>query len=147
MCMICKEDATLGEVKTKELINDRLWAVDKESDFHECKHLSVFENSGTVYRAFICRKSDNAMTLISKYGMSKWKDKVWFHGVEEGATEEQFIKIIKELADEIYQILNTPDLIDRDHKIQLLVIDKLEGYKEVVREEEYETHFMKYMTP
>lgn len=131
ICAICGKQLHIDPKKVEEFVPDRLWAIRLEQNIHSCGHESVFARGEPIYSAFLYKPGDKALELLSKLEMSKWKDKAYFHYIEEGVEDtEDFKKVMKRLINEIDFILEDPKIKNKEEKIKLIIQDKLEGYKE-----------------
>jgi len=143
---VCGDKVEIDPKLLEEFVPGRLWAIELGKEIHSCGHESIFADGEPVYSGFFYKPGDKAMELIAKVEISKWKDKAYFHYIEEGVEDtEDFKKVMVRLINEVDSILENPKIKDKEDKVRLIVQDKLQGYKEKVERGKFEQEREKFV--
>jgi len=146
ICAICGEHLHIDPNKLEEFVPGRLWGLKLSEKIHSCGHESVFARGEPIYSAFLYKPGDAAMELLSKVELSKWRDKAYFHYIEEGVQDkEEFKQVMCRLIDEVDSILKNPKIRDKEDRVRLIAQDKLEGYKEKIERGKFERKREKFV--
>jgi len=146
ICAICGSELEIHPDLLEEFVPGRLWAVELNKKVHSCGHESVFARGEPIYSAFFYKPGDKAMELLSKVELSKWRDKAYFHYIEEGVQDkEEFKQVMRRLINEVDSILENPKIQDKEDKVRLIAQDKLEGYKEKIERGKFEQEREKFV--
>ena len=135
--MICCKEVLIDVDEFKdwliEIIPDRIWGLKVGNPFHSCEHESVFESNDVAIADFLCLPEDEEARQISEIEMKDWKGKIKFHSLEEGIEDVAYFgKVMQTLLDEI-RFINRSSIENKKEKIKLVVKEKLEGYKEIIK--------------
>jgi hypothetical protein len=146
ICAICRQIVKVDKNKLEVFVPNRIWGAELNKKIHSCGHESVFIEGEPAYSAFFIKKNDRAAELISKYELSKWKGKVYFHFLEEGVqNKDEFKKILKHLLEEIDFIFKDKKITDPEDKARLIIQDKLEGYRERIKTGKFERERLEFV--
>ena len=129
VCAFCSKEV-IG--RHEVFVPNRIWGLQRSAKLHECGHMSVFEEEDdNPFVAYFVKNNDRATQLLVKYGFSKWARKVVFHYEQIGVeSHNYFKKLLVGLLKEIDAMLKRGD---SERKIRLIVENKFEPYKEVLR--------------
>jgi hypothetical protein len=146
VCVFC--DKAIKTKNQESFVKHRILGLAHKWAEHECGHESVFaEGQEDSYVSFLYSKDDEAAKLIAKYGFGMWKNKVIFHYLISGSeSKAEFKRILKELLEEIDNLLDLK-VPAAEEKIHLLIEDKFEPYRELIKQHEGEKQAKKKWSP
>ena len=146
ICVFCGKAVSAD--RWEPFVPNRIWGLAHKWTEHEHDHQSVFaEGQEDSYSSFLINRDDKAANLVAKYGFSRWKNKVVFHYLVSGSeSKEEFKRLLKELLEEIDSILQS-ELPSKEDKIRLLVVDKFEPYREIIKRSVGESEAKKKWSP
>lgn len=134
VCMLCGTKLNLDKSDLEEFVPGRIWGLTHEKELHHCGHESAFAKDEPLFAAFVAKEGDKAAQQLSKFEFSKWKGKMQFHMLERGVESKDYFKqILKELVEEIDFILKSEKIPNPEEKIRLIILDKLEPYREIIK--------------
>ncbi|MBD3263179.1 hypothetical protein GF374_02260 [Candidatus Woesearchaeota archaeon] len=146
ICSLCGKHLHIDPSKLEEIVPNRFWAIKLDENVHHCGHESVFARGEAIYSGFFYKANDKALETLSDVELSKWKNKVYFHYLEEGVEDlEDFKDVMFNLIKEIDSILKNPKIKNKQDKIRILAEDKLGGYKEKIKRGGFEREREKYV--